>query len=85
MIYKPHDIHRILREAQFDPRVAEVFVALAEQNEVRRQECIALAQLIDELTTVVNNFLAIAEGAKNAVDKLKAIRQGDDDEVTPRT
>ena len=67
---------RAMLQGKVDPLLVTAITAVAESVSAQQQEITALAEMMNNLTDILMQLGATIEGATNAVDEMKKMRDG---------
>lgn len=77
------DIEQLLRSRGFERGTTHALVALAEQHSHLRKEVLDIANLVNQMSEIIQGMTAVAENMKVAVERIN--REMDTEDMSPAT
>jgi len=70
---KARDVRFQLQGKHVDPAVMHILEALAEQASHQERKMAELAQIIEQMSDIISNFVRVAENMKSEINKMKQL------------
>ena len=71
MALKAREVHQMMKDMGVDPRMGNLLTAMVEEQLQIKMHQVELAQQLDRVVDLMQNFGIVAENMKSTVEKLK--------------